>query len=103
LFTVGRCFKFLFRMTFPFAILFEIPIITMFLTSLGILTPHFLRLSRKYSYFILLIVRALVSSPDVVLHISLAIPLFILYEISIYLSHIVYRKKQRKHQEFMEM
>ncbi|HLR08087.1 MAG TPA: twin-arginine translocase subunit TatC [Bacillota bacterium] len=103
LFTVDRYFKFLFRMTFPFAILFEIPIITMFLTSLGILTPHFLRRSRKYAYFILLIVGALVTPPDVVLQITVAIPLFILYEISIYLSHIVYRKKQRKHQEFMEM
>ncbi|MUV39827.1 Sec-independent protein translocase protein TatCd [Lentibacillus sp. JNUCC-1] len=102
LFTVDRYFKFLFRMTLPFAFLFEIPIIAMFLTSLGLLSPAFLRKVRKYAYFILLIVGALVTPPDVVLQVTVAIPMFILYEISIYLSAAVYRKKERKHREFME-
>lgn len=102
LFTVEKYFRFVFRVTIPFAILFEIPIITMFLTSLGILTPTFMKKMRKYAYLILLIVGAVVTPPDIVLHIIVAIPLFILYEISIYLSSIVYRKKERKHQEFME-
>lgn len=102
LFTVEKYFKFMFRITLPFAILFEIPIIIMFLTSLGIITPQFLRKTRKYAYFILLIVGALVTPPDIVLQIVVAIPLFLLYEISIYFSVIVYRKKQRKHKEVME-
>src|SRR5699024_3487888 len=83
IFTVEKYFRFLLRMTVPFALLFEIPIITMFLTSLGILTPQFLRKVRKYAYFILLIVGALVTPPDVFLQLAVAIPLFILYEISI--------------------
>ncbi len=101
LFTVDRYFKFLFRVTLPFAFLFEIPIIAMFLTSLGVMTPAFLRKTRKYAYFILLIVGALVTPPDIVLQITVAIPMFILYEISIYLSAIVYRRKEKKHREFM--
>ena len=101
LFTVDKYFRFMFRVVLPFAILFEIPIIVMFLTSLGMVTPQFLRKMRKYAYFILLIVGALVTPPDVVLQVVVAVPLFLLYEISIYLSAIVYRKKLRKHQEFM--
>ncbi|MEJ8778164.1 twin-arginine translocase subunit TatC [Pseudogracilibacillus sp. ICA-222130] len=101
LFTVDKYFRFMMQITLPFAILFELPMIIMFLTSLGILTPDFLRKSRKYAYFILLIVGALVTPPDVVLQVTVAIPLFILYEISIYLSQIVYRKKIKRHLEYM--
>ncbi|MGY0691722.1 twin-arginine translocase subunit TatC [Virgibacillus sp. FSP13] len=102
LFTVDKYFKFLLRVTIPFAVLFEIPIISMFLTSLGIITPDFMRKTRKYAYFVLIIIGAIVTPPDFVLQIIVAIPLIILYEISIHLSGIVYRKKLKKHQEFME-
>ena len=101
LFTVERYFRFMIRLTIPFALLFEIPIIIMFLTSLGIITPQFLRKMRKYAYFILLIVGALVTPPDVILQLTVAIPLFILYEISIYLSTFVYRKKIKRHADYM--
>src|SRR5690625_3496349 len=101
LFTVEKYFRFLFRITIPFALIFEIPIITMFLTSLGILSPDFLRKMRKYAYFILLIVGALVTPPDVFLQLVVAFPLFLLYEISIYFSSIVHRRKEQKHKEFM--
>ncbi|SDQ55855.1 sec-independent protein translocase protein TatC [Virgibacillus subterraneus] len=102
IFTYDRYFKLLFRITIPFALLFEIPILSMFLTSLGILTPEFMRKTRKYAYLILVIVGAIITPPDFVLQIVVAIPLIVLYEISIYLSGIVYRKKIKKHQEFME-
>lgn len=102
MFTVSKYFKFLFRVTIPFAVLFEIPIISMFLTSLGMMTPDFMQKTRKYAYLILLIVGALVTPPDIFLQLVVAVPLFIIYEVSIYLSKIVYRKKERKHQQFME-
>lgn len=96
LFTVEKYFRFMFRISLPFALLFEIPIVIMFLTSLEIITPHFLKKFRKYAYFILLIVAALITPPDVILQIVVAIPLFLLYELSIYLSVGVYRKKQKR-------
>src|SRR5699024_12302774 len=49
LFTVERYFRFLIRLTLPFALLFEIPVIMMFLSSLSILTPQFLRKTRKFT------------------------------------------------------
>ncbi|ARI79183.1 twin-arginine translocase subunit TatC [Halobacillus mangrovi] len=102
IYTVERYFKFLFRVTIPFAVLFEIPILTMFLTSLGIVNPMFLVKVRKYAYFILIIIGTIISPPDFILQIVVAIPLIVLYEISIVLSRIVFRKKMKNHQEFME-
>lgn len=93
LFTVEKYFRFLFRVTIPFALLFEIPIIMMFLTSLGIVNPTSLRKMRKYAYLILLIVGAVVTPPDIFLQLVVAAPLFVLYEISILLSAYVERKK----------
>lgn len=101
IFTVDNYFHFLFRVTIPFAILFEIPVISMFLTKIGILTPAFMKKTRKYAYFVLVIVGAAVTPPDFVLQIVVAIPLILLYEVSIILSGTVYRKKLKQHEEFM--
>lgn len=101
LFTVEKYFRFMFQIMLIFGLLFEIPIITMFLTSLGILSPDILRKMRKYAYFILLIVGALVTPPDIFLQLIVALPLFLLYEISIYFSAVVHKRKKRKHEEFM--
>ncbi|WP_408004856.1 twin-arginine translocase subunit TatC [Radiobacillus kanasensis] len=101
MFTVDRYFKFLLQVTFPFALFFEIPIVFMFLTSLGILTPSFLRKTRKYAYFILIIVGAAITPPDFILQVVVAIPLIVIYEISVVLSGIVFRKKRERHEAFM--
>lgn len=96
IFTVEKYFGFMFKLILPFSLIFELPIITMFLTSLGIITPVFLRKSRKYAYLILLVVGALVTPPDIFLQLVVAIPLFILYEISVSLSAYVYKRKMQK-------
>lgn len=102
IFTVEGYFRFMFRLVLPFAFLFEVPIMMMFLTSLGILTPQFLKKMRKYAYFILLIIGGLITPPDIFLQLMVFMPLCVLYEISIYLSNIVYQKKKKRHKEFME-
>jgi len=101
IFTVEGYFRFMFRIILPFAFLFEIPIMIMFLTSLGIVTPQLLKKMRKYAYFILLVVAALITPPDLFLHLLVVFPLFMLYEISIYLASFVYRRKQERHEAFM--
>ncbi|RLL48249.1 twin-arginine translocase subunit TatC [Oceanobacillus piezotolerans] len=101
MFTIDRYFKFLIRVTFPLALLFELPIVVMFLTSLGIITPEFMKKWRKYAYFVLVVISTLITPPDFITPILVSIPLIILYEISIHLSKIVYRKKEEKHKAFM--
>lgn len=96
IFTVEKYFGFMFKLILPFALIFELPIVAMFLTSLGMITPDLLKKSRKFAYLGLLIVGALVTPPDIFLQLVVAVPLFILYEISVSLASIVYKRKMRK-------
>lgn len=99
LFTVDKYFRFMLQVVVPFGLIFEIPIILMFLTSLEIITPQFLRKIRKYAYFALLIFGGMVTPPDVFLQIAVAIPLFLLYELSVYCCSIVYKRKLKRKAE----
>ena len=95
-FTAEKYFRFMVNMIFPFGILFEMPVIIMFLTSLGILNPHRLQKMRRYSYFGLIVTAVLVTPPDFVSDVLVIIPLVFLYECSVLLSMVVYRKKQKR-------
>ncbi len=71
-------------------IVFELPMVVYFLSKLGILTPTFMRQYRKHAMVINLIIAALITpSPDITSQLMVAVPLFILYEISIYVSKVV--------------
>lgn len=74
---------------------FELPIIIYFLTKLGLVTPKFLRKYWKYAVVIILIVAAIVTPPDVVSQTIVAIPMLIIYELSILISIIVFRNKTK--------
>lgn len=99
MFTADKYFSFLLQVTFPFAIFFEVPIIVMFLTSIGIIEPKKLRKTRKYGYFVLVIVGTMISPPDFFLQIVVALPLIFIYEISIVLSSFVHRRKMKSNNE----
>ena len=77
---------------------FELPIIIYFLTKLGLVGPNFLRKYRKYAVVIVLIVAAIVTPPDVVSQITVAIPMLLIYEASIWISVFVERNKKRNEQ-----
>lgn len=102
IFTVEKYFRILFHTMIIFAVVFELPIIMMFLTSLGIITPQFLKNTRKYAYLILLIISGLITPPDIILQIVVAIPLILLYELSIQLASFAYKRRQRRHAQYME-
>src|SRR5690606_8099765 len=97
---INEYFDFLFQMTLPFGFLFQLPVIILFLTRLGIINPHLLSRFRKYAYFILLVIAALITPPDVLSHMMVTLPLFLLYEISIWISKLVYRKMLKREQEY---
>jgi sec-independent protein translocase protein TatC len=75
---------------------FELPIIIYFLTKLGLVTPTFLRKYWKYSVVIILIVAAIVTPPDVVSQIVVAVPMLLIYEISILISKLVERNRNKQ-------
>ncbi|MGP4082616.1 twin-arginine translocase subunit TatC [Pseudalkalibacillus sp. R45] len=92
---INEYFHFLFRLTLPFGILFQFPVVIMFLTRLGLVTPSVLRKIRKYSYFVLLVVAGLITPPELISHLMVTVPLILLYEISILISGFAYRKAMR--------
>lgn len=77
-------------------IIFELPIIIYFLTKFGVVTPTFLRTYRKHSLVGVLILSAIITPPDVVSQIIVSIPIILLYEVSILISVIVYKRKLKK-------
>jgi sec-independent protein translocase protein TatC len=79
-------------------IFFELPIIMYFLTKLGLVTPDFLRKYRRYAIVIVLIVAAIVTPPDVVSQTIVAIPMLIIFELSVIISSIVYKRKIKNEQ-----
>ncbi|WP_145543189.1 twin-arginine translocase subunit TatC [Virgibacillus sp. SK37] len=102
MFTVDGYFKFLIRVTLPLAALFELPIVVMFLTNLGILTPDFMKKTRRYAYFLLIVISTMITPPDFFLPLLVSVPLILIYEISITLCSRVFRNKQKKHEEYMK-
>jgi sec-independent protein translocase protein TatC len=68
------------------------------LTKLGLVTPEFLRKYRKYAIVIVLIVAAIVTPPDVVSQTIVAIPMLIIFELSVIISSIVYKIKMKNEQ-----
>jgi len=77
-------------------LIFELPIIIYFLTKIGVVTPEFLRKYRKYSMVIVLILSAIITPPDIASQIIVAVPIIILYEISIFISKTVIKKQKKR-------
>ncbi|OUM85746.1 MAG: twin arginine-targeting protein translocase TatC [Bacillus thermozeamaize] len=92
---VAQYFQFMFNFILPFGLLFELPVVMLFLTRLGILNPRILSRARKYAYLALVIIATMITPPDLVSDLMVTIPLFLLYEISLWLSVLTYRKMQR--------
>ena len=83
-------------------LVFELPIVAFFLTKIGIVTPTFMRKYRRHAIVVIFIVAAIITPPDVFSQTLVAIPLLILYEVSIFISARVMRLKDKEHDEFMK-
>ena len=77
--------------TIPTGIVFELPVVIYFLSKIGIVTPDFLRSYRRHAIVIIFVSASIITPPDVITQFLIAIPLIILYEISIVIS-----KRQQK-------
>jgi sec-independent protein translocase protein TatC len=77
-------------------VVFLLPIFSFFLSKVGILTPQFMRTYRKHSYVVMLLLSAIITPPDIFSQIMVAIPLVFLYEISIFISRSVVKKREKE-------
>lgn len=79
--------------TLASGLVFELPIVVYFLTKIGLMSPQFMRKFRKHAVIVILIVAAVITpSPDVTSQLLVAFPLYLLYEISIFVSMYVLKK-----------
>jgi sec-independent protein translocase protein TatC len=83
-------------------LVFELPIVAFFLTKIGILTPKFMRTYRKHAIVVIFIIAAIITPPDVFSQTLVAIPLLILYEVSIFISARVMKQKEKDRREFFD-
>jgi sec-independent protein translocase protein TatC len=81
------------------SIIFELPLVIYFLTKIGLLTPQFLQKYRKHSLVIVLIIAAIITPPDIASQIIVSIPIMILYEIGILVSHRVIKNQEKNAQK----
>jgi len=86
-------------LVFGSGLLFQLPVVVYFLTKVGMLTPQFMRTYRKHAYVVILIVGAIVTPPDPLSQMLISTPLFLLYEISIFISAYVARKRRQEEEQ----
>lgn len=87
------------RLLIAFGLIFELPLVTLFLAKLGLVRASFLQKQRKYAILSIFITAAILTPPDVFTQILMAIPLLILYEMSVWIAYFFGKKEQTKAQE----
>ncbi|RNC29615.1 MAG: Sec-independent protein translocase protein TatC [Candidatus Dichloromethanomonas elyunquensis] len=80
-----------------FGVVFQLPIVLLLLIRLGYLSPKTLAKHRKWAFFIIVILAVIISpTPDLLTQLLMAGPMYLLYEISIWLGYLVVRNKRKK-------
>jgi sec-independent protein translocase protein TatC len=93
--TINSYISILTTLTLASGLVFQLPVVVFFLSKIGIITPKFMRTYRRHAMVVILIVAALITpSPDVSSQLLVATPLFLLYELSIFISGYVTRKQE---------
>jgi sec-independent protein translocase protein TatC len=83
-------------LVFSFGLVFQLPVITTLLARVGLLTSEWLAQKRKFAIVFAFIIAAVLTPPDPMSQIGLAVPTILLYEISIYAARLVERQRARQ-------
>jgi sec-independent protein translocase protein TatC len=95
--TIQSYLSFVSTLSLGCGIVFELPILVYILSKIGILTPQFMRSTRRYAVVVILLIAAIITpTPDVFTMLVVSFPMFMLYEFSILISARVFRKLQSK-------
>jgi sec-independent protein translocase protein TatC len=86
-------------LVFGSGVLFQLPMVVYFLTKIGMLSPEFMRKYRKHAVVAILIIGAIITPPDPLSQTLISLPLYLLYEISIFISAGVVRNKRKRELE----
>lgn len=95
LFSFANYISFIGSILLSFGFVFELPLIVILLTQLGLASPSTFKKYRKMVILGVFIVAAILTPPDVISQIMMAVPMLILYEFSIMIATMIYRKKTK--------
>lgn len=85
--------SFVLRLIFGFGIVFEMPVMALFLSKVGVLTAERMRRIRRYAIIVIFILAAIITPPDPVSQLMMALPLLLLYELSIWICKVTAKKR----------
>lgn len=94
--SIDKYIGFLFGFVIPFGVAFELPVILYITTSMGLTTYRMLASKRKYMILAVVIVAAILTPPDVVSQVMLAVPILLLFEIGLLISRFVHPHKAER-------
>jgi sec-independent protein translocase protein TatC len=97
--SLAEYFSFSLKLLFAFGVIFELPLFIFFLARIGLVTPKSLRKFRRYAILLAFIVGAVLTPPDVISQCLMALPLLILYELSILVAVVFGKKKPEEEQK----
>lgn len=89
-------FGFMVRLILVFGIVFELPVLSMVLSMFGLITPKFLRKYRRHAIVVFFIAAAILTPPDPTTQILLAVPMVLLYEVTIWVSFFFSKRRKTK-------
>ena len=93
LLSVSRYFGFVARLCFVFGIVFQVPIVVLVLSSVGVVTPQLLLRQWRYGVLVIFVGSAILTPPDAISLILMAVPILLLYVGSILIAFVTTRKK----------
>ena len=92
----GPYLSFVTKLLVAFGVLFELPVVIMIFSVMGLVTPAFLRKKRRHAIVIITVLASFLSPGDVVtVTVMMMVPLVLLYEFSIFLSVLIYRRREK--------
>ncbi len=81
-------------------VIFQLPVVVYFLSLMGVMTPMFMKQYRRHAIVVMAVISAILTpSPDVLSQLLMLVPMYMLYEISIFVSAVVYKRKLKEAEE----
>lgn len=97
--SLNESLDFVLKLIVAFGAIFEMPLFTFFLARMGLVTAQMMSKTRRYAILVIFIVAAILTPPDVMSQMLMAIPMLVLYELSILIARVFGRAKKKKTDE----